>query len=66
MLDGQRRDLAVIFGDLRDFTAFSAGAEPEVIMAVLSEYYEALGEVVTRRMVRLSICFRARDYSTQP
>ena len=48
MLDGQRREIVAIFADLRDFTAFSAGAEPDVIMAVLSEYYEAVGAVVTR------------------
>jgi hypothetical protein len=27
---------------LRDFTAFSARADPDVIMTVLREYYEAL------------------------
>jgi adenylate cyclase len=54
LLDGQRRDLVVIFGDLRDFTAFSASAKPDVIMAVLSEYYEAVGEVVTRHEATLT------------
>jgi adenylate cyclase len=47
LLDGQRRDVVAIFGDLRGFTAFSAHVEPDVTMAVVREYYEALGAVVT-------------------
>jgi class 3 adenylate cyclase len=46
-LDGQRVEVAVIFCDLRGFTAFSAGSAPEVIMNVLGEYFEALGRVIT-------------------
>jgi len=45
LLDGQRREVVAIFGDLRGFTAFSARAEPEVVIAVLREYYEAIGTV---------------------
>ncbi len=54
LLDGQRREVVAIFGDLRGFTAFSARAEPDVIMAVLGEYYEALGAVVTRHEATLT------------
>src|SRR6516225_3173340 len=54
MLEGQRREVAAIFGDLRDFTAFSARAAPDVIMALLSEYYEAIGAVVTRHEATLT------------
>jgi adenylate cyclase len=54
LLDGQRRDVVAIFGDLRGFTAFSAHAEPDVIMAVLGEYYEALGAVITRHEATLT------------
>jgi len=54
MLEGQRREVVAIFGDLRDFTAFSARAEPDVIMAVLSEYYEAIGAVVSRHEATLT------------
>jgi adenylate cyclase len=39
---------------LRDFTAFSARAAPDVIMALLSEYYEAIGAVVTRHEATLT------------
>jgi adenylate cyclase len=54
MLDGQRREIVAIFGDLRGFTAFSAGAEPDVIMTVLSEYYDAVGAVITRHEATLT------------
>ena len=54
MLNGQRREIVSIFGDLRGFTAFSAHAEPEIIMRVLSEYYEALGAVITQHEATLT------------
>nr|WP_024519692.1 cache domain-containing protein [Bradyrhizobium sp. Tv2a-2] len=54
MLDGQRREIVAVFGDLRDFTAFAARAEPDVLMTVLSEYYEAVGAVVTRHEATLT------------
>jgi adenylate cyclase len=54
LLNGQRREVVAIFGDLRGFTAFSADAEPEIIMNVLSEYYEALGSVITRHQGTLT------------
>lgn len=54
LLDGQRRDVVAIFGDLRGFTAFSARAEPEVIMGVLGQYYEAVGSVITRHRATIT------------
>jgi adenylate cyclase len=54
MLDGQRIDVVVVFGDLRGFTAFSAHAEPDTIMGVLGEYYEALGAIVARHGATLT------------
>jgi adenylate cyclase len=53
LLEGQRREVVAVFGDLRGFTAFSARAEPDVIMAVLREYYEAVGAVTTRHKATL-------------
>ena len=47
-LDEQRRDVVAIFGDLRGFTAFSARAEPDVVIAVLQEYYKTIGAVTAR------------------
>jgi adenylate cyclase len=48
VLEGRRTEVVVVFCDLRGFTAFSAGVAPEEVMSLLSEYYEALGRVVTQ------------------
>lgn len=47
VLDGRRVEVVVVFCDLRGFTAFSAQADPETVMSVLREYYDALERVVT-------------------
>ncbi|MDA9496001.1 adenylate/guanylate cyclase domain-containing protein [Bradyrhizobium sp. CCBAU 11357] len=41
-----RRQVTIVFCDLRGFTAFSEIAEPEEVMAVMSEYHTALGSLV--------------------
>ncbi|EIM30185.1 adenylate/guanylate cyclase domain-containing protein [Microvirga lotononidis] len=48
VLEGRRAEVVAVFCDLRGFTAFSARAAPEEIMSVLSEYYEALGAIITK------------------
>ena len=53
LLDRRRREVVAIFGDLRGFTGFSARAEPDAVMAVLAEYYEAIGAVITRHEATL-------------
>ncbi len=47
-LEGHRRDVTVVFCDLRGFTAFSEGAEPEEVIAVLRQYHATLGELIHR------------------
>jgi adenylate cyclase len=47
VLEGRRTEVVVVFCDLRGFTSFSAEVAPEEVMSVLSEYYEALGKVIT-------------------
>jgi class 3 adenylate cyclase len=42
ILESHRRDIAVLFCDLRGFTAFAESAEPEEVMAVLHDYHAAL------------------------
>jgi adenylate cyclase len=48
LLESHRRDVAVVFCDLRGFTAFAEAAEPEEVMEVLREYHAALGEIIHR------------------
>jgi class 3 adenylate cyclase len=47
-IESHRRDVAVVFCDLRGFTAFAETAEPEEVMQVLEEYHAALGEIIYR------------------
>ncbi|CAH1693005.1 Class 3 adenylate cyclase [Hyphomicrobiales bacterium] len=46
VLDGRRVEVVAVFCDLRGFTAFSARAEPEIIISALSAYYDALDRVI--------------------
>jgi class 3 adenylate cyclase len=48
VLDSHRRDVAVLFCDLRGFTAFAENSEPEEIMEFLREYHESLGRLVDK------------------
>jgi adenylate cyclase len=48
MLESHRRQITVVFCDLRWFTAFAETAEPEEVMGVLGEYHAVLGELVRR------------------
>jgi signal transduction histidine kinase/class 3 adenylate cyclase len=41
-----RRELVVVFGDLRGFTAFAEASEPEVVMNVLREFHAAIGALI--------------------
>jgi len=46
LLESHRREVTVVFCDLRGFTAFIEVAEPEEAMRVLREYHEALGDLI--------------------
>lgn len=46
LLTSQRREVTVVFCDLRGFTAFTEATEPEEAMNVLREYHAALGELI--------------------
>lgn len=46
LLQPHRRRIAVVFCDLRDFTAFASSAQPEEVGSVLAEYFELLGAFV--------------------
>ena len=45
-LKSHRREVTVVFIDLRGFTAFAETAEPEEVMGVLREYHAAMGEII--------------------
>ena len=48
ILETHRRDIVVVFCDLRGFTAFAETAEPEEVLDLLREYHGAMGPLVTR------------------
>src|SRR6202049_4444440 len=45
-LASHRRQVTVVFCDLRGFTAFAEIAEPEDVMAVMREYHATLGSLI--------------------
>jgi class 3 adenylate cyclase/PAS domain-containing protein len=45
-LKTRRRDITVVFADLRGFTGFTETAEPEEVMSVLREYHAELGRAI--------------------
>ena len=47
-LESHRREIVVVFCDLRGFTAFAESSEPEEVLSVLNEYHHALGDLIFR------------------
>jgi class 3 adenylate cyclase len=47
-LESHRREITVVFCDLRGFTAFTETTEPEEMIRVLRVYHEAMGEEAFR------------------
>ena len=47
-LESHRREIVVVFCDLRGFTTFAESSEPEEVMGVLEEYHQALGDLIFR------------------
>jgi class 3 adenylate cyclase len=45
-LKSHRREVTVVFLDLRGFTAFAETAEPEEVMGVLREYHAEMGSLI--------------------
>jgi class 3 adenylate cyclase/CheY-like chemotaxis protein len=45
-LKTHRREVTVVFADLRGFTAFAESAEPEEVMTVLREYHTEMGRLI--------------------
>jgi len=48
LASSHRREITVVFCDLRGFTSFTDSSEPEEVMEVLREYHESMGELIFR------------------
>jgi class 3 adenylate cyclase len=48
LMSGHRREVTVVFTDIRGFTAFTETAAPEDALVVVREYQQALGELILR------------------
>jgi class 3 adenylate cyclase len=48
ILEAHRREIVVVFCDLRGYTAFTETAEPEEVLDFLREYHGALGPLVSQ------------------
>jgi adenylate cyclase len=46
ILESHRREIAVLFADLRGWTNFSATTEPEEVMGVIGSFHAAMGELI--------------------
>lgn len=46
LLNGHRREITVVFSDLRGFTAFSESADPEEALSVVRAYHSTLGPLI--------------------
>ncbi len=47
-LGGDRRDVTVLFADIRGFTSISTRMEPEMVVEVLNRYFTLITEVIFR------------------
>jgi adenylate cyclase len=43
----RRKEVTIVFTDIRGFTAFTDGADPEEVIELLREYHEIMGRLVT-------------------
>jgi class 3 adenylate cyclase len=48
LLESHRREITVVFCDLRGFTAFSETSEPEEVIGVLEQYYATLWRLISQ------------------
>ncbi|MBL4597567.1 MAG: HAMP domain-containing protein [Rhizobiaceae bacterium] len=47
-LGGERREVAILFADIRGYTAFSEDREPEEVVEVLNHYFQEIGELIAK------------------
>jgi class 3 adenylate cyclase/DNA-binding response OmpR family regulator len=49
MLAGEKRELTIVFSDIRSFTTLSETNPPEVVVSFLNRYLETMCEIITER-----------------
>lgn len=47
-LGGERKELTVLFSDIRDFTSMSEKMPPEDVVSMLNEYFSVMTEIILR------------------
>ncbi len=47
-MDGEMKDVTLLFSDLRDFTLFAEQHQPRAVFARINEYYSAMTEIIHR------------------
>lgn len=47
-LGGERREVTILFSDIRDFTGFAERHSPEEVVAILNEYLGAMTDVILK------------------
>ena len=62
ILESHRREIVVVFCDLRGYTAFTETAEPEEVLDFLREYHGALGPLVEPVRGHARPVLRRRDH----
>lgn len=48
ILESHRREIAVLFADLRGWTTFSVTTEPEEVMGVIRSFHDAMGSLILK------------------
>jgi adenylate cyclase len=47
-LGGEKRDITVLFSDIRNFTAYSENHKPEEVVAILNEYLDGMTDIILK------------------
>lgn len=47
-IGGEKREITVIFTDIKSFTTISEGLQPDSLVALLNEYFELMSNIVTK------------------
>jgi adenylate cyclase len=48
-LGGERKDIVVLFADIRDFSTISVNSEPEEIVKLLNDYFSVMTKIIIKR-----------------